>query len=70
MEQQIGTIAGAVWQELNGNGGLTLPKLKRKVNCSTPMLDWAIGWLAREGKIEIIRGGRTFVVQLKGASSN
>ena len=68
MEEQIGIIAGAVWQALNGNGGLTLPKLKQQVHCNAPVFDWAIGWLAREGKILITRGNRSLRVQLRDAN--
>jgi hypothetical protein len=69
MEQKIGTVAGAVWEALSGNGGLTLPKLKKAVNCKTPLLDWAIGWLAREDKILIKPEGKSFLVQLKDAGN-
>jgi hypothetical protein len=69
MESEIGAIAGAIWQTLSGNGELTLPELKKKIACKTPMFDWAIGWLARENKIAIKRAKRSFVVHLKEAHS-
>ena len=67
MQEEIGTATGAIWKALNGNGGSTLPKLRKKVECEAPVFDWAIGWLAREDKIAITRGKRSFRVRLKDA---
>jgi hypothetical protein len=64
MEQKIGTTAGAIWQALN-KGELTLPKLRKQVDGKGPVFDWAIGWLAREDKIEITPEKRSFRVRLK-----
>jgi len=69
MEGEIGTAAGTIWRELQDNGGLALPKLRKKVECNACVFDWAIGWLAREDKIAITRGKRSFHVQLKDAHS-
>ena len=69
MEGEIGIAAGAIWQALAANGGYTLPKLREKIDCKAPVFDWAIGWLAREGKIAISRGNRSFRVQLKDAAA-
>jgi hypothetical protein len=65
IQEEIGKIAGAIWRELNGNGRSSLPKLRKIVHCKTPVFDWAIGWLAREDKIAITRGKKTFLVHLK-----
>ena len=65
MHEEIGTVAGVIWQTLAGNGGYTLPKLRKSMDCKTPIFDWAIGWLARENKIEITRKKKSFLVQLK-----
>jgi Winged helix-turn-helix domain (DUF2582) len=65
MEGEIGDVAGAIWLALSGNGGATLPELKKKIECKPPVFDWAIGWLARENKIAITRDRRSFVVKLK-----
>jgi hypothetical protein len=62
MDGEIGVIAGAIWQALDGNGGYTLPKLREKIDCKAPVFDWAIGWLAREGKIAITPAKRSFLV--------
>ena len=69
MQGEIGTTAGAIWKALNGNGGSTLTKLRKEVECQAPVFDWAIGWLAREDKIAITRGKRSFQVRLKDTRS-
>ena len=65
MHEEIGTIAGAIWQVLNAKGELSLPRLKKEVNGTTPLFDWAIGWLAREDRILITPEKRSFRVRLK-----
>jgi Winged helix-turn-helix domain (DUF2582) len=69
MEEEIGTVAGAVWNALKGSAGLTLPKLKRRLNHKGHLVDWAIGWLARENKIAITRGKKTLHLHLKDSGS-
>ena len=53
MQEEIGMTAGALWQALNTKGELSLAQLKKDVKGKPPIFDWAIGWLAREGKIVI-----------------
>ena len=69
MQAEIGATAGAIWKALNGNGGSTLTKLRKEVECEAPVFDWAIGWLAREDKIAITRDKRAFRVRLKESLS-
>jgi len=69
LQEEIGAAAGAIWQTLAGNGGCTLPKLRKSVDCKAPVFDWAIGWLAREDKIAITREKKSFLVNLKEANS-
>jgi len=66
MNEEIGTMAGAIWHSLQSNGGMTLAKLKKELNAQAPLFDWAIGWLAREDKIELNRNGRSIQICLKG----
>jgi hypothetical protein len=65
MHEEIGTVAGLIWQALNSKGALSLLQLKREVKGKTPLFDWAIGWLAREDKIVITPEKRSFRIQLK-----
>ena len=66
MTEQIGKVAGSIWQTLAANGEMTVAKLKKEVGAAAPVFDWAIGWLAREDKIELTAAKRTFRVCLKG----
>lgn len=65
MQEEIGTVAGAIWNTLNAKGELTLAQLKKQVKAKEPVMDWAIGWLAREGKILIRQEKRTVRVRLQ-----
>ena len=66
MSEEIGTMAGAIWQTLEANGEMTLTKLKKELKAGSPLFDWAIGWLAREDKIILTMAKRTTRVSLKG----
>lgn len=66
MEKQtktrIGETAGKVWQVLSGQGESTIPRLAELTREKEPLVQQAVGWLAREGKIELdIKGNRTIV---------
>ena len=55
MNEEIGNAAGQVWRALHEKGELSLPQLKKTTHLSAPLLDWALGWLAREEKLVIVR---------------
>jgi len=65
IQTEIGETAGKVWQALSEEGPQTLVQLKKKVATSNEALYFALGWLAREDKIEIVPGKKTFRVQLR-----
>ena len=67
MQEEIGTIAGAIWRALKSKDELPLVQLKREVEGKSPLFDWAIGWLAREDKIVISPEKRSFRIRLKEA---
>jgi len=66
MSEEIGTMAGAIWHALEANGEMTMAKLKKDVKATSPLFDWAIGWLAREDKIILTAEKRTIRVCLQG----
>jgi Winged helix-turn-helix domain (DUF2582) len=66
MNEQIGKVAGSIWHTLEANGEMTFAKLKKEVGAAGPLFDWAIGWLAREDKIDLTQEKRTFRACLKG----
>ncbi len=70
MHEEIGTVAGVIWQALNSKGELSLAQLKRKVKGKTPLFGWAIGWLAREDKIVITPEKRSFRIRLRDAQAS
>ena len=51
--ETIGTWAGEVWNALNGNGELNLKQLKKATKLKDKEVFAAIGWLAREGKVNV-----------------
>ena len=50
----IGNNAGLVWNALNSNGKMTETKLKKETGLASADFYAALGWLAREGKLNII----------------
>jgi len=66
MNEEIGTMAGAIWHALEANGEMTLAKLKKELKATSPIFDLAIGWLAREDKIMLTMEKRSVRVCLKG----
>jgi hypothetical protein len=65
VKDQVGLAAGSVWRQLSENGPQTLTQLKKKVNGQGDLVNFAIGWLAREDKVAIVAEKRNFLVQLK-----
>ena len=43
---QVGETAGKVWHALSSEGPQTLAQLKKKVNGSSELLSFGLGWLA------------------------
>ncbi|MDO4510269.1 MAG: winged helix-turn-helix domain-containing protein [Bacteroidales bacterium] len=53
--ETIGLWAGAVWNALNdANGVLTVKGLKKATKLKEKEVFAAIGWLAREGKVNVV----------------
>ena len=66
MSEEIGTMAGAIWHALEANGEMTAAQLKKDLKATSPLFDWAIGWLAREDKIMLTAEKKSVRVCLKG----
>jgi predicted transcriptional regulator len=62
---QIGDTAGTVWHALNEEGPLSLAKLFERVGGNRDVVMQAVGWLAREGKIDIVETKRGRIVSLR-----
>jgi len=65
MTEQVGVTAGKIWHALNDAGPQTLAQLKKKLNGSGDLVGFALGWLAREDKVEISVEKKSFRVALK-----
>lgn len=50
----IGTNAGLVWQALDAADAMGLKQLKKATKLKDKEVFAALGWLAREGKINIL----------------
>ncbi len=65
MIDKIGETAGKVWQILNENGETSVAKLRTGTKSDAFTVNAAIGWLAREDKVEIHKAGNSVKVVLK-----
>ncbi|MGD1155385.1 MAG: winged helix-turn-helix domain-containing protein [Terriglobia bacterium] len=65
MQNDIGETAGKVWQALSDEGPHTVVQLKKKLKAPNELLFFALGWLAREDKVEIVSAQKSFRVQLR-----
>jgi hypothetical protein len=63
--EQVGVTAGKVWHALNDFGPLTVAQLKKKLNGSGDLVPFALGWLAREDKVDILQEKKSIKVVLK-----
>ena len=50
---------------LNTHGEISLGQLKKLVEGRGSIFEWAIGWLAREGKVVLTPKKRSFSIRLK-----
>ncbi len=65
IKTHVGETAGKVWQLLNSDGPQTLTQIRKKLKESNGHLDFAVGWLAREDKVDIIEEKRNLRLQLR-----
>jgi hypothetical protein len=65
MEAEIGKAAGIGWEYLDQHGETTLSKLKQGTKLSEQILLMALGWLAREGKLNFVQDRKSLKLSLK-----
>ena len=65
MEVEIGDAAGTIWRYLDEHGETTLSRLKQGAKLPEQIVLMAIGWLAREGKLRLVREERVLKVDLR-----
>ena len=61
----IGKTAGKVWHYLKDHGKASLSGIEKGVKAPRGVVFMAIGWLAREGKLEFGQEKRTTQIWLK-----
>ena len=64
MQDEIGNAAGVVWEVLDQHGDTVLVTLKDRTGLSEGILFMALGWLAREEKVNLLKEGRTIRISL------
>jgi hypothetical protein len=62
---KIGETAGKVWKFLEENGEASLAQIKKGVKGDPNLILQAIGWLAREDKVQIEKKERFITYALK-----
>jgi hypothetical protein len=62
MEKMIGEMAGKIWKIMGKKGRVDISRFPQILKEKGEIVYQALGWLAREGKIEFHKKeGRTFV---------
>ena len=62
---EIGHVAGEVWGVLSGKGPLNVAAIKKEVQAPGDTVVAAIGWLAREEKLDFITTGPAVKIALR-----
>ena len=64
-QDEIGNVAGEVWHLLASQGDQTVAALKKSVDAPADLVLAAVGWLAREGKLDFVTSGRSLKLSLR-----
>jgi Protein of unknown function (DUF2582). len=62
---RVGYSAGEIWRYLLENGESSPIKIKANLGLSNTMLYLALGWLAREDKVNIVQHDYSYKISLK-----
>jgi hypothetical protein len=62
---RIGEAAGMLWHYLDSAGTVNLSKLIEDLDVPRDLLMQAIGWLAREDKLQLVESKRRKTISLK-----
>lgn len=66
--EKIGQAAGDIWNMLSKTSGqINITDVAKKTNLTTQLAYQGMGWLAREGKIQYEKKGRSIYVSLAEA---
>lgn len=64
MKEMIGMAAGKIWEALSQKESATLSQIPKLIGEKDSLAYQALGWLAREGKIEYLTQGNKTLVSL------
>jgi len=64
MKERIGKTAGEIWTFLRQTNEVAISRLPRVLKEKTAVVYQALGWLAREGKVEYRTEGKRTLVSL------
>jgi hypothetical protein len=70
MKEKIGWTAGKVWETLKMNGEMNISQLPKKMKEKSVVVQQALGWLAREDKINYHVKGNKILVSLSEDEKN
>lgn len=62
----IGDTAGQIWSYLEKHGRSSVSAVEKAAKAPQRQIHMAIGWLAREGKVELGEDKRTLYIWLTG----
>lgn len=65
MQDTIGQLAGHVWDFLEEEEQASVSAISRAIDAPQTKVNMAIGWLAKEGKLEFVSKGRGTAVSLR-----
>jgi len=66
LKSDIGFTAGDIYNLLKKNGAKTMKEIVSEIKADQTVIVMAIGWLAREDKIEFVQEGKKKSIRLKG----
>ncbi|MFB6204257.1 MAG: winged helix-turn-helix domain-containing protein [Candidatus Nanohaloarchaea archaeon] len=61
----MGDLAGEVWDYLQEEDESSLSGVSRAIDAPQSKVNMALGWLAREGKLDFVDNGRGTSVRLR-----
>src|SRR5258705_10150650 len=63
--EQLGHVAGEVWRFLDNESGQSLTAIKKAIDAPDDLILAAIGWLARENKLNFSNSRRSVTISLR-----
>lgn len=64
MKEKIGSVAGDIWHILQERKEISLSEIPKILNERSMIVNQAVGWLAREDKLEFRTQGQKMFVSL------